>query len=87
MLSKIHESNLTVRQIKNGQTLFEKEIMQLRYNNPFLEVQELKEGLKNYINQTTPNKSMLMSPQVSNSNIISQEEFIQHNISFAPPMI
>lgn len=87
MLSKIHESNLTVRQIKNGQTLFEKEIMQLRYNNPFLEVQELKEGLKKYINQTSPNQSMVMSSQVSNSNIdISQEELIP-NISFAPPMI
>lgn len=49
LLNKILESNLTLRQIKNGQTLFEKEMMQKKYNNPFLENDELKEELRLYI--------------------------------------
>ncbi len=54
LLSKIQESNLTVRQIKNGQTLFDKDVMQKRYNNPFLEIQHLRDELKNYIEVTSP---------------------------------
>jgi hypothetical protein len=49
LLSKILESNLTVRQVKNGQTLFEKEVMQRHYNNPFLELDHLKKDLKHYL--------------------------------------
>lgn len=46
LLSKILESNLTVRQIKNGQGLFDKDVMKRKYNNPYFEVASLKEQLQ-----------------------------------------
>ena len=57
LLSKILESNLTVRQVKNGQTLFEKEVMQRHYNNPFLELDHLKKDLKHYLEKRTAAES------------------------------
>lgn len=47
-----------MRQIKNGQTLFEKEVMQKRYNNPFLEIAHLKEELKSFIEHTSPKEEI-----------------------------
>eukprot|EP00347_Sterkiella_histriomuscorum_P006247 403353499 len=54
LLNKIQDSNLTLRQVKNGQTLFEKEMMLKNYNNPFLEVDQMKNQLHRFIEVTKP---------------------------------
>ena len=61
LLNKILDSNLTLRQIKNGQTLFEKEVMQKKYNNPYLEVDKVKDDLHKYIEKTKPKKQDVFS--------------------------
>lgn len=63
LLGKILESNLTVRQIKNGQTLFKKEVMQKKYNNPYLEVEKMKEELNMFIEKTKPKTEMELIEQ------------------------
>jgi len=35
LLEKLNESEMSIRQIKNGQTLFEKDVMRIKYANPY----------------------------------------------------
>ena len=35
LLSKLNESEMCIRQIKNGQTLFDQEVMRTKYANPY----------------------------------------------------
>jgi hypothetical protein len=43
LLKNLDESNLTLRQIKNGQTLFDKDVMKLNYYNPYFANSKMRE--------------------------------------------
>ena len=49
LLSKLNESNLNMRKIKNGQTIFESPVMQLKYANPFFKNDQMHGKLLNYL--------------------------------------
>ena len=48
LLHKISDSNLTLRQIKNGSTLFDKDFMKIKYTNPYLQNDKLMNQLGEY---------------------------------------
>lgn len=54
LLKKIKQTDLARKEITNGQTLFDKDIMNLNYNNPYLKNQEMRNGLIQYIESTKP---------------------------------
>ena len=45
LLKKIKQTDLARKEITNGQTLFDKDLMNLNYNNPYLKNQEMRNGL------------------------------------------
>ncbi|CDW73084.1 UNKNOWN [Stylonychia lemnae] len=69
LLGKVLESNLTLRQIKNGQTLFEKEMMLKNYNNPYLDVDKMREDLSRYIEQTKPKSELNQQEKDLNTSL------------------
>lgn len=57
LLKKIQESDFTLRQIKNGcSTLFDKEFMKIKYTNPHLTNEEIRQQLSEYFETTKPDR-------------------------------
>lgn len=53
-MEKLNETQQTLRQIKNGKTLFDLDMMQQRYSNPFLKDPKTRQQLQAYIEQQQP---------------------------------
>ena len=49
LLSKLNESNLTMRKIKNGQTIFESPALQTKYANPYFKNEHVHGKLLDYL--------------------------------------
>ena len=55
LLSKIQDSNFTLRQVKNGcTTLFDKEFMKINYTNPNLINDSQRKAMVDYFEKTKP---------------------------------
>ena len=54
LLEKLTESEMCIRQIKNGQTLFEKDVMRIKYANPYFKVDKMNNKLQEYLEQRRP---------------------------------
>lgn len=54
LLKKIKQADLTLREIKSGQTIFDKDLMNVDYTNPYLKNHEMRNGLVQYIEATKP---------------------------------
>ena len=54
LLEKMEETNLTLRQIKNGQTLFDKDMMKTNYDNPYFSNNKMRNTMQNFLESTTP---------------------------------
>lgn len=67
LLEKLNMSDYQIRQIKNGQTIFEQEVMRTKYANPFFKNPEMHHKMLELLDQSKPKL-------VPNPNINSFEE-------------
>ena len=70
LLKKKNDADLELRKIKNGQSLFDKDLMTDKYSNPYLQDPQMRASLINYIEQTMPSV-------VGNPNLNRFEENIK----------
>ena len=54
LLEKLTESEMCIRQIKNGQTLFEKDVMRIKYANPYFKNEKMNNKLHDYLEHRRP---------------------------------
>ena len=54
LMSKLSETQRMMNQIKNGKTIFESDLMRVRYANPFVGHPQTTESLQKYMHDTRP---------------------------------
>ena len=57
LLAKLNESQLTIRRIKNGQTIFDQESMRTKYTNPYFRNGRVHKTFVDYIETKKPSLS------------------------------
>ena len=67
LLQKIQSSDLSLKQVKNGQTIFAQDIMRTKYANPYFKNPEMRGKLVDYLDQSKPKME-------GNRNINAYEE-------------
>ena len=54
LLAKIGESDLSLKQVKNGQTIFAQDVLRTKYANPYFKNPDMRSRLTSFIDQTKP---------------------------------
>lgn len=54
LLKNIDDANLTLRQVKNGCSIFGKEMMQINYDNPYFSNKTMRNSLANFLHKQQP---------------------------------
>jgi hypothetical protein len=49
LLKNLDESNLTLRQVRNGSTLFDKDMMKINYDNPYFANGKMRDTMEKYL--------------------------------------
>jgi len=54
LLGKLNESEMCIRQIKNGQTIFDQDVMRTKYANPYFQNEHMNNKLLSFVEKRNP---------------------------------